>query len=130
MITAIYAAILALLLCKLAFNVIKMRRKNKVRYADGGVEELQIARTAHSNAVDYIPISLILLFILEYNDAHMLLVHLAGLSLVIGRVIHCRAILSENQKGRVLGMQITLLTILALVALNFVYAPYEKILSF
>jgi uncharacterized membrane protein YecN with MAPEG domain len=130
MITAIYASLLALLMCKLAFNVIKARRKNKIKYADGDVVELQIARTAHSNAVDYIPISLILLFILEYNGCNIWLIHLAGIALVVGRIIHCKGILSENLRGRILGMQITFFTIFGLAGLNLIYAPYEKLLLF
>ncbi len=126
MITALYAALLSLLMCKLAFNVIKARRVNKIKYGDGNVSELQIARTAHSNAVDYIPISLILLFILEYNDCNLWFIHLAGISLITGRLIHCKGILTENLKGRILGMQITFFTIYALAALNLIYAPYEK----
>ena len=129
MITPIYAIILSLLMCKLALNVIKARRKHKVRYADGGVLELQIARTAHSNAVDYIPISLILLFLLEYNGGNLWLVNIAGISLVVGRVIHSRGILAENMKGRVRGMQITIYTILFLAALNLIYLPYGKFLN-
>ncbi len=128
MITAIYASILAVLMCSLALNVIKARRKNKIKYADGGVEELQVARTAHSNAVDYIPITLILLFLLEYNEGNIWLVHVAGIALVAGRLIHCRGILSDNMKGRVLGMQITLFTIISLAILNVIYAPYDKFL--
>lgn len=130
MITAIYASLLSLLMCKLAFNVIKARRKNKIKYADGDVVELQIARTAHSNAVDYIPISLILLFILEYNGGNIWLVHVAGVALVIGRLIHGRGILTERLKGRILGMQITFVTIFALAGLNLIYAPYEKLVLF
>lgn len=130
MITALYAALLSLLMCTLAFNVIKARRKNRIIYGDGGVTELQIARTAHSNAVDYIPISLILLFILEYNGCNIWLIHLAGIALIIGRLIHCKGILSEKLKGRILGMQITFFTIYTLAALNLIYAPYEKLLLF
>jgi uncharacterized protein len=40
MITAIYTSVLALLMCGLAFNVIKARRKNKIRYADGNENNL------------------------------------------------------------------------------------------
>ena len=130
MITGIYASLLALLICRLAFNVINARRKNKIKYADGGIEELQIARTAHSNAVEYIPISLILLFIAEYNGANFWLVNLGGLALVIGRFIHCQSIIKESLQGRVLGMQITFGTIFGLVILNFIYAPYENFLNF
>lgn len=42
MITALYASVLAVLLVWLAIQVIKQRRVNKVAYADGGVESLQI----------------------------------------------------------------------------------------
>lgn len=129
MITPIYAVILSTLMIWLALNVIKSRRKHKVRYSDGGVLELQIARTAHSNAVDYIPISLILLFFLEYNGGNIWLVNFAGLSLVAGRVIHGRSILAENLKGRVRGMQLTIYTIIALALLNMIYLPYGKFLK-
>ena len=129
MITVVYAVILSLLMCRLALNVIKARRKHKVRYADGGVLELQIARTAHSNAVDYIPISLILLFFLEYNGGNLWLVNIAGISLVAGRLIHSRSILAENLKGRVRGMQITIYTILFMAVLNLIYLPYGKFLE-
>lgn len=130
MVTAIYASVLAMLMCGLAYNVIKKRRKNKIRYADGNIEELQIARTAHSNAVDYIPITLILLFMLEFNGANLWFIHLTGISLIIGRIIHCKGILTENLRGRVLGMKITFFTITALALLNFIYAPYDKFLLF
>jgi uncharacterized membrane protein YecN with MAPEG domain len=130
MITAFYAALLSLLMCKLAFNVIKARRKNKIIYGDGDVKELQITRTAHSNAVDYIPVSLILLFILEYNGCNIWLIHVAGVALIIGRLIHCEGILSERLKGRILGMQITFFTIYTLATLNLIYAPYEKFILF
>ncbi len=126
MITAFYAAILAFLMCWLSLNVIKARRKNKVRYADGGIEELQIARSAHSNAVDYIPLTLILLFLLEYNGAALWLLHTAGMFLVVGRIIHCKGILTENFKRRVLGMQITIWVIIILASLNLIYLPFEK----
>jgi uncharacterized membrane protein YecN with MAPEG domain len=129
MTSSIYAAILGLLLCWLTFKVIGARRKNKVLYADGGVSELQIARSAHSNATEYIPITLLLLFALEYNGAYLLLIHIFGISFVVARVIHSRSILAENLKGRILGMQITLLVIIGLSIANIVYAPYAKLLG-
>ena len=125
MYSALYASILALLMVYLALNVIKTRRKHKVRYADGGVLELQIARTAHSNAVDYVPIALILLFLLEYNWGNIWLINLAGIFLVLGRIIHARGILSKNLKGRVLGMHFTIWTITFLAVSNLLYFLYK-----
>lgn len=127
MITALYACILTVLLIWLALQVIKLRRKNKVAYADGGVEALQIARSAQSNASEYIPITLILMALLEYNGAQPVWIHLTGIIFVIGRIIHARGILQERFKGRVKGMQLTFLIMAALVVLNLIYLPYDKI---
>ncbi|MDK9778445.1 MULTISPECIES: MAPEG family protein [unclassified Vibrio] len=127
MITALYASALALLLIWLAFQVIKQRRSNKIAYADGGVESLQIARSAQSNASEYIPITLILMALLEYNGASVLWIHLAGTAFVIGRVIHARGILAEDLKGRVTGMKLTFFTMIGLVALNLIYLPYGNL---
>jgi uncharacterized membrane protein YecN with MAPEG domain len=127
MITALYASALALLLIWLAFQVIKQRRSNKIADAEGGVESLQIARSAQSNASEYIPITLILMALLEYNGASVLWIHLTGIAFVVGRVIHAKGILSEDLKGRVTGMKLTFFTMLGLVVLNLIYLPYGSL---
>ncbi|MCR9546021.1 MAPEG family protein [Vibrio antiquarius] len=127
MITALYASILAILIIWLAVQVIKQRRLNQVAYADGGVEALQIARSAQSNATEYIPITLILMALLEFNSAYPTWIHLTGIIFVIGRIIHARGILKEDLKRRVRGMQVTFLVILSLVVLNMIYFPYDKL---
>ena len=127
MYTALYASILAGLLCKLSLNVIKARRSNKVLYADGDCQELIIARTAQSNAVDYCPIAMILLLLLELNGGHYLLVNIIGIAFVTGRIIHAKGILSENLKGRILGMQITIFSLIGLIISNIGYFIYEKL---
>ena len=121
MITGVYAALLALLICALAFNVIKARRKHKIKYGDGSVQALEMARSAHSNAAEYIPITLILLFLLEQSGADGRLIHAAGIVFLIGRVLHAKAILGDQLKGRRLGMQITFFIIFFLAMLNAVY---------
>lgn len=127
MITALYASILAILIIWLAVQVIKQRRLNQIAYADGGVEALQIARSAQSNATEYIPITLILMALLEFNSAYPTWIHLTGIIFVIGRIIHARGILKEDLKRRVRGMQVTFLVILSLVVLNMIYFPYHKL---
>ena len=121
MFTALYASLSILLLCWLALKVVGARRKHQIRYADGGVEAVQIARTAHGNATEYLPIFLIALFLLEYNGGQPLLINLLGITMLGGRVIHAKGILQESFKGRVLGMQITIFTLLALAILNIIY---------
>jgi uncharacterized protein len=126
MISALYGAILGLLICWLALKVVSVRRKHKVLYADGGIAELQIARTAHSNATEYIPISLLLLLILEYSTAYGVLVHFMGVCIVAGRIIHCWGILTETLRLRALGMQFTLFSIIALSVINIIYFLYGQ----
>ena len=126
MVTTFYAAISAILIMWLALQVVKARRKNRIKYADGDVEELQIVRTAHSNAIDNIPIAIILLFLLEYNGCPIWLVHIFGLSLLTGRFTHSYGILKERMGGRVQGMRITVFTIISLAVFNLAFLPYDK----
>ena len=121
MITAFYASLLTLLLCVLALKVIKARRYHKVGYADGGITDMQVVRAAHSNAVDYIPITVILLFFLEYQGAAAWLIHSVGVVFILGRLIHARSILAKDFKGRVRGMQITIWVMITLAVLNSAY---------
>jgi uncharacterized protein len=125
MISAIYAGILALLIVWLSLNVIKIRRANKVILGDGGLPALQNAIRAQGNAAEYIPISLILLILLEFSGATYLLVHLAGITLMIGRVIHAKGLLTENLHYRVLGMQFTIVTIISLASADILFSLYK-----
>lgn len=119
----IYAVICAFWIYRLAFCVVKARQKNKVLYGDGGVEELIIARSAHANAVENIPIALILLFALELNEGAVWLVHLFGITLCLGRIVHGQGMLAGVFKARVRGMQMTVFTIVGLVLANIFYLP-------
>jgi hypothetical protein len=127
MTSVIYASLLAFLICWLSLNVIKKRWKYKIDMGDGENKELKVAMAAQSNAIEYIPIALLLLFALEYNQANILIIHLLGIALVTGRIIHARSLLLANFNGRVLGMQITIYTILGLAILNIVYLPYSQL---
>lgn len=127
MITALYASILASIMIWLAIEVIKQRRSNKVAYSDGGVEGLQIARSAQSNAMDYIPITLILMALVEFNGAPSWLLHLVGVAFVIGRMMHAKGLLREKMSGRVNGMKLTFLAMVSLIVLNIVYLPFDKL---
>jgi len=71
MISVIYASLSAFLIFWLSLNVIKKRKINQVGIGDGGNKELMISIAAQSNAVEYIPIALLLLFALEYNKANL-----------------------------------------------------------
>lgn len=121
MITALYASLCALLIVKLSLSVIALRRKHQIRLGDGGSDELQVAIRTQANATEYIPITLLLILLLELMHGPAWLVHLAGISLLTGRLLHASALKNDNIKTRVLGMQITFFLIITLAVLNISY---------
>lgn len=104
----------------LALQVISRRRKYKVSMGDGGIEELGKAIRAHANFSEYVPLSLILLVMSELNRAPQIAVSVFGLLILLGRLFHAYAFLGKTDhfKFRVLGMKISLNTLIALSAFN------------
>lgn len=125
MISSVYASVLALWMVWLSLRVVRLRRAKKVRLGDGGDPELLAAIRAHGNSTEYLPVALILLFLLEMNSGYFLLIHIGGIALLTGRILHFRALKDDNIRYRVLGMQFTIFTIIALAILNMGYAFYR-----
>ncbi len=121
MITSIYASLAVLLIVRLSISVIKLRRKYRISLGDGGHEALQIAIRAHANALEYIPVTLLLLLLLELNGAPKLLIHLLGIVLITGRIIHAIGLSGNDLPKRILGMQMTIYLLVGLALLNLVF---------
>jgi len=130
MTTVIYASLSALLIVWLSLRVIKVRRKHRISIGDGSEDEMKVAMAAQSNAIEYIPIALLLLFALEYNHGNLFLLHFLGISMIGARFIHARAIQTDNLKARAFAMQVTLLTLITLALVNLLYLPYDKMFGF
>ncbi|MDP3589179.1 MAG: MAPEG family protein [Methylobacter sp.] len=130
MITSIYASLVTLLIVRLSLAVIKLRRKNRVSVGDGGNEQLQLAIRTHANAVEYIPITLLLLLTLELNGAPTILIHVLGATLLIGRILHAMGLPEKDFKKRVLGMQITIYLLIGLAILNILFLAFAGALKF
>ncbi len=60
----------------------------RVAYGDGGFSELQSAIRIHGNAVEYIPIAIVLMLFMEMNGAETRMVHICGIVLLAGRLMH------------------------------------------
>ena len=73
--------------------------------------------------------ALLRLYALELNGAAIWIIHLAGISLLIGRVIHAHGMLRKIIKLRILGIQITIYVLIGLSLLNLVFLPYKKLLA-
>ncbi|MEZ7278657.1 MAPEG family protein [Pseudoalteromonas sp. 68 DY56-GL68] len=112
MIVSIFAAVLAIMYIQLSFRVIKLRKKKKVSLGDGGDSALNTAIRTHGNFIEYVPFSLILLFLVEYQGLSSHYCYVLGLMLVVGRICHSYALAENQLKFRVIGMALTFLTML------------------
>ena len=120
LVTSLIAAVLTGIFIKLSFAVIGLRRKNKVGLGSGGHEDLERAIRAQANFAEYVPFGIILIACLELNGAPWWLIALPGTTLIIGRLIHAIGINvpPPDFSQRILGMQFTFMTLIALIALN------------
>jgi len=121
MITSIYAALSSFLIVLLSLNVVRLRRSGKVSLGDGDMPALQVAIRTQGNAIEYIPISLILLLLLELNKGNGLMLHIGGIALLVGRSLHAYGLTTGNLQLRVLGMVFTFSNIIYLAIANLVY---------
>ncbi len=119
-ITGLYASILGLIILWLCFNVVKFRRGKRVDIGDGG-DEMGIRHIrAQQNAVEYIPIALILFAVCEVNGGNTMILHIVGIALVVARLIHPGGLVNGKGAtfGRFYGTLITWLVIIFLAGLN------------
>jgi uncharacterized protein len=118
-VTAIYAGILTLISTFLAFQVGGARGRAGVSLGDGGNEALIVAQRRHLNLLEYVPLALILMVIIELNHAPKLWLHVAGIALVIARLSHPMGLSMSRTPNpfRFAGAVLTLIVTLALVAI-------------
>lgn len=108
-ITPIYAALLAFVFIFLSIRTIKLRGKFKIAIGHNENTELLRAIRAHANFSEYVPMTLLLIYLLEVSVSTSLLIHVLCFGLLVGRVIHAYSVsqINENIQLRVLGMTIT-----------------------
>jgi uncharacterized membrane protein YecN with MAPEG domain len=108
-VTSFYAAPLALLLVWLSIRVIQNRVRARVAIGLGEDEALLRASRAQANFIEYVPMALILLALLEASGASALLLHALGAGLLAGRLAHGIGIaqMPENLRLRQIGMALT-----------------------
>ena len=114
-ITALWAAILGLLSLALAARVVQGRVSENVIFGDGASVVMQQRIRVHANFIEYVPIALVLLLLLELNSESSLMINLLGGSLVLARLLHAFGLSSDTgtTPGRFVGTVLTWLVILA-----------------
>ncbi|MEM6985661.1 MAG: MAPEG family protein [Pseudomonadota bacterium] len=122
LITAVAASVLGMLHVKLSLNVIRLRQSLEVVIGDGGDETLIRAIRAQGNMAEYAPIGLILIGCMELNGLPYWVCLPIAAAFVAGRLLHPIGIKSADApwRPRVLGMQLTLFSLLAMSVVNLV----------
>ncbi len=113
-IVPIYAAILTLIFVGLSFRALSLRRKLKVLLGDRDDMTLRRAVRAHGHFAEYVPLAVVLMLLLELKGATGWL-HVVGIVLIIGRLIHAFGISRdpEDVRFRVAGMAATLFVLIS-----------------
>jgi len=123
-ITALYAGILALVLTALAINVTVHRWRVRVPIGQGTDPLMARVIRVHGNAVEYIPVALLLMLLYEINGGRALLLHTAGITLTVGRILHAWGLtrMARPNLSRAAGQTLTWLSIIALAVFNLLKA--------
>lgn len=108
-ITGLYTALTALLAIFLSLRIVFLRRRLQVGVGDGGHSELTLAIRAHANLLEYAPLALLLILLLEISGARSGLLHLLGGLLLLGRLMHAWGLSQHAGKsfGRFYGTALT-----------------------
>lgn len=114
-ITALYAGLLGLLLIALSIGVSRQRMRHKVSLGDGGVRELSTAIRAQGNFIEYVPMALLLILLLELAGNPGWMIHTLGGALFLGRILHAHGINKPPREGSLTRRGGTVLTYLVLL---------------
>lgn len=119
LIVSLYTALSVLLVLWLAWRVTALRRDLKIGIGDGSDHRMSRAVRVHANAVEYLPLALIQLALLELSGHPAGLLHACGAALLVGRSLHAWG-LSKSAGvsfGRAGGTLLTWVTMLVMAVL-------------
>jgi uncharacterized membrane protein YecN with MAPEG domain len=114
MVTPLYAGLLVLLFVVLSIRVIASRLRGRVAFGDGGNPALLRRIRGHANFVEYVPLALVLMAVLEMSRFSIYVLHAVGILLLVGRLLHGYAFsfAAHSRFGRRVGAALTLLVLL------------------
>ena len=102
-ITAVFTALLAMMLVGLSIRVTMLRARKKISFFDGGDPELGRAMRAQGNFIEYVPMALLLMALMEGMGARHWVVYCFGALLLVARFTHAWGLYSGVFQARVAG---------------------------
>ncbi len=117
-ITLIFASLHALLLLILVVPIVRRRISQRIGIGSGGDEQLARSIRVHGNFVEYVPMALLLLLLLELSGLAAVWLWTLGGVLLGGRALHAYGLTGSagTSPGRGLGAVMTFLAILVMAA--------------
>ena len=114
-----YAGVNALIAMVLAMRVVRLRVTTKTDLGSGGHRGLERAIRAHGNFIEYVPLILLLLLLLELSGLGAIWLHAMGAALTVGRILHGWGLSTNAGEsfGRFSGTMLTWLALLAALIL-------------
>lgn len=128
-ISSVVAVILSLIYVCLSLNVIAYRRKNRISFGDNGDKQLERKIRAHANFIEYTPLVLILMVLIESQYPQNLRLIAMGSCFIAARLIHLKGILYPSPKipFRVVGMVLTFSVILGLSGVLLAQVVFQRV---
>lgn len=113
-ITLLYAGILGLMSLIISAMAGNLRGKTGVSIGDGGNQQLLLAMRRHANFVEYVPLGLLIILLLEANGVSGTAIHGLCGTLVVTRACHAYGLKADTMQGagRLIGAAGTALVIL------------------
>jgi uncharacterized membrane protein YecN with MAPEG domain len=88
LITTLYAGILGVMAIGIAVAVGRTRASSGISIGDGSNVELIVAMRRHANFIEFVPMTLIVIGLLELSGVGSTVIHVLGGGLVVARLSH------------------------------------------
>ena len=106
-ITALYAGIMMIFALALCFRAGGFRGKTGISVGHGEPVNMDLAERVrvHQNFLEYVPMAIILMGIIELNGGNATFLHVFGVVLIIARIAHAIGLKHDNMAhpGRAIG---------------------------
>lgn len=114
----IYAAIFAIFFVVLSILTVRKRSELKISLGDAGSKDMQRAVRVHANFAEYVPLCLLMIYLVEQSVVYAWFVHALCLGLLVARLLHAYGV-SQNKETfmyRTAGMVLTFTVLIASAA--------------
>lgn len=106
-ITAVFTALLALMLVAVSIRVTVLRARKKISFFEGGDEQLGRAVRVQGNFIEYVPVAIALMALMESMGTGPGYIYAYGAVLLAARFLHAWGLYAGVFNARVAGTSAT-----------------------